>query len=353
MDQLTQLDLQRYAKHLILPSIGVYGQTRIKNSKILFIGAGGLSSSGLLYVVTAGIGTVGIIDSDFIELSNLHRQILYNPDDIGYSKVMQAQRHLSRLNPDCKFHVYNTKLNRKNALSIIKNYDIVIDGTDNLPIRYIIANACYLVHKIHIYGAVSNFEGQISVFNYRSGPIYSELYARMRNLSINSCSFGGILNVLTGCIAILQVNEALKIITGTGLILTNYLMNVNLLTLVCRKTRIRHQSNSQHYNVSCKTNQCIVSNISISIICLSNIFKCNNLYIIDIRDTTEYNISHFKRSINIPLFKFYLLENIYGLYSLSNQFKIVLYCSSQIRIHIASRILFHFAIPHMQFLDYI
>lgn len=355
MDQLNQLDLQKYAKHLILPSIGVYGQTRIKNAKILFIGAGGLSSSGLLYIVTAGIGTVGIIDSDFIELSNLHRQILYNPDDIGYSKVMRAKTHLSQLNPDCQLNIYNTKLDSANALGIIKHYDIIIDGSDNLSTRHIITHSCYLMHKVHIYGAVSNFEGQLSVFNYQSGPTYSELYTQVRNLSTNTCSESGILNVVTGYIAVLQVTEALKIITGIGMILTDYLINIHLLTLVCRKTRIRHLLGVQNQDqyLSDKTYRYAMNNISISVMHLYQLLKSHTLYIIDIRDDIEYNIGHLKRSVNVPVFKFYLLENIYWLYCLSVQFKIVLYCSSQMRIRIASNILLNFAIPHVQFLDYI
>ena len=225
----------RYQRQIQLKEIGQLGQEKITHAKVLMIGAGGLGCPALQYLAAAGVGTIGIVDFDVIEMSNLQRQILYTVDDIGQSKAITAAKKLSLLNPEIIIDVYNVQITNNNALEILENYDIIIDGSDNFATRYLINDACVLLDKPLIYGAVLRFEGQIGVFNLadettNSKTNYRDLFPKPPDLDSSiSCNDVGVLGVIPGIIGTMQATEALKIITGIGKSLTNKIISYNAL----------------------------------------------------------------------------------------------------------------------------
>nr|QCI06960.1 Molybdopterin biosynthesis protein [Halydictyon mirabile] len=252
--KLTKKEFQIYNKQLIVPQIGINGQKRLKKAKILVIGAGGLGCPCMTYLISAGIGYIGIIDYDNISISNLNRQILYDINHIKTSKIAYAKKKLSLINPYCKIILHPYKLNNLNAFEIIQYYDIIIDATDNFKARYDIDNYCYLLHKIHVYSAVQQFESQISIFNYRNNIRYSNLYKKDINLIDNSCNRYGILGIITGSAGILQATESIKIIMGIGKVMHNYLFIQNLLNISVKK-RIKSYITKQYYSDSYNNNK--------------------------------------------------------------------------------------------------
>lgn len=215
-------ELRRYSRQFVLPEFNINGQKKLKKSSVLVVGAGGLGSPVLLYLVAAGVGKVGIIDQDIVDLSNLQRQILYDIEDIDKKKTSAAAKKLMKLNPFVNCISYDAFLTNENALDIISEYDLVIDGTDNFPARYLINDACVLLKKPFVYGSIYQFEGQVSVFNHqteakKTPPCYRCLYANPppANLTPN-CSEGGVLGVLPGIIGCMQASEAIKVLTGIG-----------------------------------------------------------------------------------------------------------------------------------------
>ncbi len=215
-------ELARYNRHMIIPDFGEVAQKKLKASKVLVIGCGGLGSPALLYLTAAGIGTIGIIDFDVVDDSNLQRQVLFDIHEIGKPKVEAAKRRLESLNPHVHFKLYNTHLNSENALDIFREYDVVADGTDNFPTRYLVNDACLLLDKPNVYASIFQFEGQVSVFNYVNaqnvrGPNYRDLYPVPPPPGlVPSCAEGGVLGVLPGIVGSLQALEVIKIITGVG-----------------------------------------------------------------------------------------------------------------------------------------
>lgn len=207
----------RYSRHLSLPEVGIEGQKKIKSAKILVVGAGGLGSPVALYLAAAGVGTIGMVDFDVVDESNLQRQVLFGMEQIGKSKLQSAEERLKNLNPYTKINLHEVALSSENALDIIKNYDIVVDGTDNFPTRYLVNDACVILGKPNVYGSIYRFDGQVSVFNYDSGPCYRCLYSSPPppNL-VPSCAEGGVLGVLPGIIGTMQANETLKLILDIG-----------------------------------------------------------------------------------------------------------------------------------------
>lgn len=234
---LNKEEISRYSRHLLLPEIGMAGQEKIKNAKVLVIGAGGLGCPVLLYLTAAGIGEIGIVDFDKVDESNLQRQVLYTIEDIGKPKVEMAVAKLAKQNPFVKFTTYNTKLDNQNALEIIRNFDIVIDGTDNFATRYLVNDACVILNKPLIYGSIYRFEGQVSVFNYMDkngiqGPSYRCLFPQPpAPESSANCSEIGVMGVLPGIVGTLQANEAIKYITCTGKVLSGKLLLINALSM--------------------------------------------------------------------------------------------------------------------------
>lgn len=220
--EFTKEELARYNRHIIIPEFGLEAQQKLKASKVLVVGSGGLGSPVLLYLAAAGIGTIGIIDFDVVDDSNLQRQILFGVEEVGKPKVEAAKRRLQSLNPHVNIVLYNTQLTSKNALDIIRDYDVVADGTDNFPTRYLVNDASVLLGKPNIYASIFQFEGQVSVFNYvdkngKRGPNYRDLYPTPPPPGlVPSCAEGGVLGVLPGIIGSLQALEVIKVITGVG-----------------------------------------------------------------------------------------------------------------------------------------
>nr|YP_010902758.1 molybdopterin biosynthesis protein [Hypnea nidulans]WCH54613.1 molybdopterin biosynthesis protein [Hypnea nidulans] len=333
-----------YARHLTLDKLNEEGQLRLKNAKILIIGAGGLGCPAIIYLVLSGVGYIGIIDHDTISKSNLHRQILYDPSNIKKLKAKVAEENLKKINPKCKITTYCEKIHKKNAKQLIKNYDIILDTCDNFDTRYLIDYICNRLHKVHIYGAIENFEGHVSVFNYKNGPRYSDLYPHYLKLKDKLCT--GVLNVLPGIIGILQATEAIKIITGIGKTLSGYLLIYNSLDLSFKKIKIKKMK--KVYKV---TNTYINSAI-IDIDNLNKYIKQNDkISIIDIRQTIEFNKNHITNAFNIPLKKIKNKNNLDLIKKLSNTSTLIIYCSHNSRSIIASELLKRENIKHYRLKD--
>nr|UAD85688.1 molybdopterin biosynthesis protein [Gracilaria edulis] len=343
----SELEYKKYACHLTLDKVGNNGQKRLKAAKILFVGAGGLAASSIIYLASCGIGCLGIIDNDKVCYSNLHRQILYSHKDVGKLKVDVVRYKIKEISPQCCVSTYALILNRENSGDIIKNYDIVIDTTDNFKSRYVISRSCYLYHKIHIYGAVKSFEGHISVFNYKGGPLYSDLYPQNLKLTNKDCERFGVLGILTGIIGILQAIESIKIILGTGNILSGYLLVYNILDGSWKKSKIcsKKTKNFIPYNFS---NNWLNFN-SINHNDLSLMKKESNVILIDIRQAEEFIKYHISRSVNIPLknIRFRKTINFISFYCINKN--VVIYCYDSLRSYIASRILYKNHINHYVF----
>lgn len=229
---LSEKEKKQYSRHLILDKIGEAGQLKLKQAKVLVIGAGGLSCPVLQYLTAAGVGTIGIIDYDVIDQSNLQRQILYTINDVGLYKAKTAAKRLSKLNPFVNFNIYNTKLTQENAIALFNNYDIIVDGSDNFSTRYLTSDASVITNKPLVYGAIFKFEGQVSVFNYLGSATYRCLYPTPpRPEDAPNCSEIGVLGVLPGIIGSFQANETIKIICGLGAVLSNKLLLFNALNM--------------------------------------------------------------------------------------------------------------------------
>lgn len=339
---LTQTEYYTYSKHFILDKIGLQGQKRLKHAKVLIIGAGGLGCPALIYLVSTGIGTIGIIDQDYIEISNLNRQILYTITNINLEKTIVAKKRLLNINPKCKIITYTQKFQKQNSLNIISHYDLILDCCDNFNTRYIIDTACYNLHKIHIYGAVNKFEGQLSVFNYNNGLRYSDIYLNniIQTNFNNNCNNNGVLSSITGIIGILQASEAIKIILGIGEIITGKLLTYNLLNHKIKIIPIYKKNINKNNNL--KIN--LVKNIYYTQSINKSIHK---LIIIDIRNIHEFKRNHFKYAMNIPLI---YLDNQTTINFIKKHLinKIILiYCKSQSRSKIAHNLLIHNHIKSM------
>src|SRR5579863_1857734 len=246
----TKEELARYDRHIIIPGFGMAAQQKLKTAKVLVIGSGGLGSPVLLYLAAAGVGTIGIVDFDVVDDSNLQRQVLFGVNEIGKPKVEAARRRLEALNPYIALKIYNTHLNSQNALDIIKDYDVIADGTDNFPTRYLVNDAAVLLGKPNVYASIFQFEGQVSVFNYRDkqgqlGPNYRDLYPTPPPPGlVPSCAEGGVLGVLPGIIGSLQALEVLKVITGVGETLSGRFYIFDALNFESRTFTIRRREDN-------------------------------------------------------------------------------------------------------------
>ncbi|RMI26214.1 MAG: molybdopterin-synthase adenylyltransferase MoeB, partial [Calditrichaeota bacterium] len=246
----TPEELARYHRHIIIPEFGIEGQQKLKAARVLVVGTGGLGSPLLLYLAAAGVGTLGIVDFDVVEDSNLHRQVLFNQQDLGMPKVEAAKKRLMALNPHIEVVTYNTRLTSANALEIIRDYDVVADGTDNFPTRYLVNDACVLLGKPNVYASIFQFEGQVSVFNYvdkngEVGPNYRCLYPEPPPPGlVPNCAEGGVLGVLPGIIGCLQANEVIKVITGIGEPLSGRLLIFDALKFEVRILKFKRDENN-------------------------------------------------------------------------------------------------------------
>ncbi|NET34515.1 MAG: molybdopterin-synthase adenylyltransferase MoeB [Cyanothece sp. SIO1E1] len=238
--QLTKEEYERYSRHLILPEVSLEGQKRLKAASVLCIGTGGLGSPLLLYLAAAGIGNIGIVDFDVVDSSNLQRQIIHGSSWVDKPKIESAKSRILEINPNCQVDLYETRLSAENALDIVKPYDIVVDGTDNFPTRYLVNDACVLLDKPNVYGSIFRFEGQATVFNYQEGPNYRDLYPEPPPPGlVPSCAEGGVLGVLCGIIGTIQATETIKIILGQGNTLSGRLLLYNALDMSFRELKLR------------------------------------------------------------------------------------------------------------------
>ena len=240
LPELTTDDLSRYSRHLILPEVGMEGQRRLKAARVLCVGTGGLGSPLALYLTAAGIGTLGLVDFDVVDSSNLQRQIIHSTKDIGRKKIDSAEEKLSALNPAITIVKHETMLTSANALDILKDYDIVADGTDNFPTRYLVNDACVLLGKPNVYGSIFRFEGQASVFATEAGPCYRCLYPEPPPPGlVPSCAEGGVLGILPGLVGVIQATEVIKLILGKGESLVGRLLLVDALNMRFRELKLR------------------------------------------------------------------------------------------------------------------
>lgn len=241
-------ELARYNRHIIIPGFGIEAQQKLKEAKVLVVGSGGLGSPLLLYLAAAGVGTIGIVDFDVVDDSNLQRQVLFGVSEVGKPKVEAAKERLRQLNPHISIVTYNTQLTSQNALEIIKDYDVVADGTDNFPTRYLVNDASVILGKPNVYASIFQFEGQVSVFNYTDasgniGPNYRDLYPTPPPPGlVPNCAEGGVLGVLPGIIGSLQANEVIKVITGVGETLSGRFFVFDALTFESRTLKIKKQA---------------------------------------------------------------------------------------------------------------
>ena len=240
LPELTADDLSRYSRHLILPEVGMEGQQRLKAAKVLCVGTGGLGSPLALYLAAAGIGTLGLVDFDVVDASNLQRQIIHSTRDIGRKKLDSAEEKLKALNPALNVVKHDTMLTSANALSILGEYDIVADGTDNFPTRYLVNDACVLLGKPNVYGSIFRFEGQASIFATKDGPCYRCLYPEPPPPGlVPSCAEGGVLGILPGLVGVIQATEVIKLILGKGTPLIGRLLLVDSLNMRFRELKLR------------------------------------------------------------------------------------------------------------------
>jgi molybdopterin/thiamine biosynthesis adenylyltransferase/rhodanese-related sulfurtransferase/molybdopterin converting factor small subunit len=233
-------EILRYSRHLILPDVAMEGQTKLKAAKVLCVGAGGLGSPLALYLTAAGVGTIGLVDFDVVDLTNLQRQVLYTSQDVGRPKLEVAKERLQAMNPHVTIRTYETRLTRENALEIFSDYDIIVDGTDNFATRYLVNDACVLLGKPNVYGSIFRFEGQASVFYAKEGPCYRCLYPEPPPPGlVPSCAEGGVLGVLPGIIGTIQAMETIKLILGRGEPLIGRLLLFNALKMQFRELKLR------------------------------------------------------------------------------------------------------------------
>ncbi|MFZ3201059.1 MAG: molybdopterin-synthase adenylyltransferase MoeB [Candidatus Acidiferrales bacterium] len=237
---LSKEEVLRYSRHLIMPEVGMEGQLKLKQAKVLCIGTGGLGAPLGLYLAAAGVGRLGLVDFDSVDFTNLQRQVLFDTNDVGRPKIEAAAERLRDLNPDIRIDTFETRLTSENALDILKDYDIVVDGTDNFPTRYLVNDACVLLGKPNVYGSIFRFEGQITVFGYPGGPCYRCLYPEPPPPGlVPSCAEGGVLGVLPGIVGTIQAAETLKLILGKGEPLVGRLLLFDALAMRFRELKLR------------------------------------------------------------------------------------------------------------------
>ena len=304
---LTEAELERYARHLVLPEIGEKGQQKLKSGSVLIIGAGGLGSPVSMYLAAAGVGRIGLADFDNVDMTNLHRQILYGTSNVGAPKLSAASERLHDLNPEINIETHNTAVTSENALEICRAYDVIVDGTDNFPTRYLVNDACVLTGKPNVYGSSFRFDGQASVFYAREGPCYRCLYPEPPppNL-VPSCAEGGVLGVLPGVIGTIQATETIKLITGIGEPLIGRLLLFDALRMEFRHLRLRKDPNCAICGEQPTISQLIdyegfCNPVETGEITPAELGKMSDPLIIDVREPHEFTQGHLEGAWLIPL----------------------------------------------------
>jgi adenylyltransferase/sulfurtransferase len=318
---LSNDEIKRYSRHLIMPEVGVDGQLKLKAGKVLCIGAGGLGSPVAMYLAAAGVGTIGIVDFDVVDFSNLQRQILHGTPDVGRSKLASARDRLQAINPEIEIRTYETALTSQNALDLFAPYDVIVDGTDNFPTRYLVNDACVLLGKPNAYGSIFRFEGQASVFATREGPCYRCLYPEPPPPGlVPSCAEGGVLGVLPGIIGVIQATEAVKLILGVGEPLIGRFLIYDALKMRFRELTLRKDPDCP----VCGTHPTVTRLIDYEQFCgirpaapepsaaesatditslglKERVDSGDRLTIVDVREPNEYQINRIPGSVLIPL----------------------------------------------------
>ena len=344
--ELTIDEVRRYSRHLIIPDVGMTGQKRLKNAKVLVVGAGGLGSPALLYLAAAGVGTLGVIDFDVVDESNLQRQIIHGQADVGRPKALSARDSIKEVNPYIDVVVHEEALTNDNVMEIFSRYDLIVDGTDNFATRYMVNDACVLLGKPYVWGSIYRFDGQASVFWADYGPCYRCLYPEPPPPGmVPSCAEGGVLGVLCASIGSIQVTEAIKLITGTGDSLAGRLMIYDALEMNYRTLNIKKDPNC----AICGENPTITGLIDYDAFCgavsadaqeaimgstitaaeLKEMLDRNdNIFLVDVREPNEYEIVSIPGATLIPKDQFLTGE---ALEKLPNDRRIVLHCKSGVR----------------------
>ncbi len=316
---LTNEEVLRYSRHLIMPEVGMEGQLKLKNAKVLLVGSGGLGAPLGLYLAAAGVGRLGIVDFDAVDFTNLQRQVTFGTSDVGRRKLEAARERLSNLNPEIQIDTYETRLTSENALDILRDYDIVADGTDNFPTRYLVNDACVLLGKPNVYGSIFRFEGQASIFGYPGGPCYRCLYPEPPPPGlVPSCAEGGVLGVLPGIIGCIQAMETLKLILGSGDTLVGRLLLFDALRMRFRELKLRRNPDCP----VCGEHRTITKLIDYAEFCgirgeemetkpldipeitpkelKTRLDRGDDIYILDVREPHEYQICNLRGHL-IPL----------------------------------------------------
>jgi sulfur-carrier protein adenylyltransferase/sulfurtransferase len=340
--QLTKEEYARYSRHIILPEVGLEGQKRLKAASVLCIGTGGLGSPLLLYLAAAGVGRIGIVDFDVVDSSNLHRQIIHSTSGVGKPKIQSAKERILEINPNCQIDLYETRLSSENALDIVKPYDIVVDGTDNFPTRYLVNDACVLLNKPNVYGSIFRFEGQATVFNYQDGPNYRDLYPEPPPPGlVPSCAEGGVLGVLCGIIGTIQATETVKIILGQGTTLSGRLLLYDALQMKFRELKLRPNpvrpviEKLVDYEEFCGIPQAKAQEAQqmseipeMTVVELKQLLDSgtDDFVLLDVRNPNEYEIARIPGSVLVPLPDIENGAGVDKVRDLVNGHKLVVHC---------------------------
>jgi adenylyltransferase/sulfurtransferase len=338
--ELTKQEIARYSRHLIIPDVGVDGQKRLKNAKVLVVGAGGLGSPALLYLAAAGVGTLGIVEFDVVDESNLQRQVIHGQSDLGRPKAESARDSVAEINPFVKVNLHQVHLTSENALDIFADYDLIVDGTDNFATRYLVNDAAVLLGKPYVWGSIFRFEGQVSVFWAEHGPQYRDLYPEPPPPGmVPSCAEGGVLGVLCASIGSIMVTEAIKLITGIGETLLGRLMVYDALEMTYRTIKIRRDPNGDpiekliDYDAFCgvvtdEARDAAAGHTITPLELKHKIDAQDNFVLIDVREPHEFEIVRIPGSVLIP--KDEILSG-QALAELPQDKQIVLHCKSGAR----------------------
>jgi adenylyltransferase/sulfurtransferase len=345
--QLTNEEYERFSRHLILPEVGLDGQKRLKAASVLCIGTGGLGSPLLLYLAAAGIGRIGIVDFDVVDRSNLQRQVIHGTSWVGKPKIESAKARIQEINPACQVDLYETRISAENALQLMAPYDVIVDGTDNFPTRYLVNDACVLLNKPNVYGSIFRFEGQATVFNYEGGPNYRDLYPEPPPPGmVPSCAEGGVLGVLCGIIGTLQATETVKIILGVGTTLSGRLLLYNALEMKFRELKLRPNpvrpviEKLIDYEMFCGIPQAKAAEAEaqasmqeMTVQELKQLLDsgAEDFVLLDVRNRHEYTIAQIPGAVLVPLPD---IENGNGaeqVKELLNGHKLVVHCKSGMR----------------------
>ena len=323
-NDLSSDEIKRYSRHLIMPEVGVDGQRKLKAGSVLCIGAGGLGSPAAMYLAAAGVGRIGIVDFDVVDFSNLQRQLLHSTTDVGRSKLASARDRIHALNPHVQIDTYETMVSSENALDLFRPYDVILDGTDNFPTRYLVNDACVLTGKPNAYGSIFRFEGQASVFATKDGPCYRCLYPEPPPPGlVPSCAEGGVLGVLPGIIGVIQATEAIKVILGIGEPLIGRFLIYDALKMRFRELKLRkdpecpvcgtHPTVTKliDYEEFCgirpepaapAATGAVVRDWEIAPVDLKKRLDAgDDVFILDVREPNEYQINRIQGSVLIPL----------------------------------------------------